>query len=538
VTVKPIRDRLFAILIVCFTFFLFLLLAHPAYNSDDDTYFLYALSGAYGIPPTNLLHYSFSWHPVLSWPILQAFQFNPRLNWYSITLLGLHLFSCIHLVNLLLTQFTRKQSVLVFLVFFLFVEARLLLSLNYSGTSLALCLSGFCSFLVYHKEIKHRAFFKKELLVPVLLVLLGGLMRPHMFALYLLLTLSTGIFLIPRSYYRGLLQSLIFPGLTLLLFVVGQQLFYKQVIRDWKERNDFREAFFSLHNQPMSARFTTDSTTLVKNSFIKYSFIYDSSFISQDDLKDFAKNSSSKRIGLQPDTQNKLYWAFQEMRVYLLLWASILAFFLLAGGRRPVYKWLIQCLPAVFLFCYLYLFLKLTEPVFLALFSAILFAAVFTAKGESLKNKISRRVLFFLLFISSTWMVKRLISMDARNTHRIAQSRAAIRQLNSNNKFLFISTDNYFPLSLSAWDTPSDYPLKNFINKELALTGMHEKVLRRWRISSLASVLPYRSDVLLIGEELPLLPQFYNHEKNWDVFISKQAQWGYLNIYQLRIKND
>ena len=60
--------------------------AFPIYNSGDDVFLLYTLSGGFGQPPTELLHYQYGMHPYLGLLLKNLFIQYPGFNWYSLLL--------------------------------------------------------------------------------------------------------------------------------------------------------------------------------------------------------------------------------------------------------------------------------------------------------------------------------------------------------------------------------------------------------------------------------------------------------------------
>ena len=65
--------------------------AFPIYNSGDDVYLLYTLSGGFGQAPTELLHYHYGMHPYMGWMLKNLFTQYPGFNWYSLLF---YLFQC------------------------------------------------------------------------------------------------------------------------------------------------------------------------------------------------------------------------------------------------------------------------------------------------------------------------------------------------------------------------------------------------------------------------------------------------------------
>lgn len=527
------NSRYFFFIAVCLLFILFLSLFHSSFNSDDDIYFLYTLSGGYGFAPSNLLHYAFSWNPLISWPVKQLFSSFPKVNWYTVYLLAFHLASSIQIARLLELMYSRKTAFFAFVIFFLFIESRLLLSLNYSGTSLVLCISGLSSLIYYHQSEKRKYLLSPQLLLPALLILLGGWMRPHMLALCILVTLSSTIFLLPFSQYKMLFVQLLLAGLIVWASAIGHHYYYSKSITGWQEEENFRQAMFHLYNKPLKPVESRDSSAIIKNSFIQKTFLYDTAFAARQDIEVYTKDAIGKKTTFNSSVRKSLYWMFMELRVYGLLASIMLLGLLFASDSKIARKWLWQCLPPILLFCFLFLFFKITESIFLALFSSMFFSAIFTGKEVTFKSRTKTLLLYILLFFCCAWMLKRLVSMDSRNKQNITRSRSAIQGLAAHKSLIFISSENLFPLNLSIWDTPACYPLENFINKELVLTNSHKRILARHNINSLADALPRRNDIILIGNTLPLLKEYYRTWQGINVEIKQGERLASMNTYQI-----
>ena len=63
-----------ASLFTLFLFMLFLFLVKPIYDTGEDVYILYLLSGGFGNSPTELLHYNHGLHPYLGYLLKTLFD--------------------------------------------------------------------------------------------------------------------------------------------------------------------------------------------------------------------------------------------------------------------------------------------------------------------------------------------------------------------------------------------------------------------------------------------------------------------------------
>lgn len=73
----------------------------PVLNSDDDVFLMYQLSGGFGEPPGNLLHFDHVIHPWLGFLLSRLFVLDPQVNWYSLGIIGHTFYILLNRYNLL-----------------------------------------------------------------------------------------------------------------------------------------------------------------------------------------------------------------------------------------------------------------------------------------------------------------------------------------------------------------------------------------------------------------------------------------------------
>src|SRR6478609_1579100 len=96
-------------------FFTFLFFVKPIYNTEEDVYILYMLSGSFGNPATFLLHYNHGIHPLLGVMIKNLFELTSVVNWYSIILLFFHYLSC----SIIFFQLISKTQKIIFTLLYI-----------------------------------------------------------------------------------------------------------------------------------------------------------------------------------------------------------------------------------------------------------------------------------------------------------------------------------------------------------------------------------------------------------------------------------
>ena len=126
--VKTITHKwITSFLIVFLSFVPVCLFLFPIFNSGDDVFLLYTLAGGYGEAPTNLLHYNHVWHPLLGWVMKSLFESIPFVNWYTVLLMGLQFVSSIIFLFYLFRIFRFGTALILYLIFFYFIELSLFL---------------------------------------------------------------------------------------------------------------------------------------------------------------------------------------------------------------------------------------------------------------------------------------------------------------------------------------------------------------------------------------------------------------------------
>lgn len=493
--------------IVTAIFILFNGIATPLLNSGDDTYMLYTLGGGYGEPPSNQLHYNHVWHPWLGAMVSKLFQLVPGINWYTIILLLFHLAGCSAFLYVLLKKAKPLTAIFFFLLLFVFIEARQLLSLSFTGTAFVLA-TGAMSLLVY--QLQQSLRLGSAVIFALILLLLAGMLRLQIVWLVIALFASVAITVFNR-------QQIIRWGLLVAVLAVSlwglnklHEQYYTRHIDGWKEQEQFRQALFYGYNRQLVNNagngIFTDST---EAQLFFAGFLYDSVRFNTERINKISRGITRNRSFTSKEDLKGLYWFFIELRVYLALFAVL--FFVLFYHRqcRVIQKWLLSFLAFLLIHTYLFIYLKVTLPIHYGLLSFLLIAMVLQFKKEEYffastqKLKIPLFILFLLLF---GWMGKRLMTENEDNKNKYQRFLCATNELNMNPDRLFIATDDAFPLNyFYIWNTPKQYPAANLLYKDRLITHTYLQTLKRFGITNLQEALLNNKNVFLVGTALPAL---------------------------------
>jgi hypothetical protein len=497
-------------LIVLFSFALVCLFLFPIYNSGDDVFFLYTLAGGYGEPPTNLLHYNYGWHPALGWVIKSLFEVSPGINWYTIFLLSIQITGCVILLYILLQRVKLLTALLFYMVFFFFIEIRILLSLNFSSSAWVLATAGFM--LLLEGMRLQRNFFC--IISATVLLILAGMLRLH-------ILIAVGILLIPafllyaaREFRAWATVLALIAGLLFLLNIQHKD-FYKRNIPGWQQQEQYRQLLFKLANQSENKVVLNRAVyadTIVQ-AFYKARFFADTGFMSIAKLKKlevFIKKESKFNSAVFFDG---LYWLFIELRVYLLLLAISL-YFLWQSGTLKLFllRMMLPFFGIVGAYFFLALFYKMTFTLHMGFIIVCWIYSVIALHECSLVFSFSkpRSVYFLLLLLPFVWIGVRIVKTDKENRSKNQKFKCVVKEFEQNADKLFVAMDDLLPVSAySIWDSPSSNRITNLIYKDRLITFSFQPTMERFGIKDIMPAILTNSKVVLVGNELPELRTYF-----------------------------
>ena len=502
---KERKYCLLSLLITSCCFILLNLVFTPLLNSGDDTYMLYTLGGGYGESPSNLLHYNYGWHYWLGIIVSKLFQLAPGINWYTILLLLFHLAGCSAVLYVLLKMMKPQTAIFFFVLLFVFIEARQLLSLSFTGTAFVLAI-GAMILLVYQLQQSMR--LGGTVIFTFGLLLLAGMLRLQIVWLVIALFASVAITVFNR-------QQIIRWGLLVAVLAVSlwglnklHEQYYTRHIDGWKEQEQFRQALFYGYNRQLVNNagngIFTDST---EAQLFFAGFLYDSVRFNTEKINKISRGITRNRSFTSKEDLKGLYWFFIELRVYIALFAVLIFVLMYQRRYRIIQKWLLSFLAFLAIHAYLFIYLKVTLPIHYGLLSFLLIALVLQfKKGEDFfagikKLSIPFVILFALLF---GWMGKRLVTENEDNKNKYQRFLCANNELNMNPDRLFVATDDAFPLNyFYIWNTPKQYPAANLLYKDRLITHTYLQTLKRFGVTNLQEALLNNKNVFLLGTALP-----------------------------------
>ena len=531
--------------IVLLLFIIVNLVFFPLINFGDDAFIMYSLAGGFGDAPTNLLHYDHIWHPVLGWLFASLFRNFPGINWYTLILLLFQCIACATILHVFFRRFSPSRAILFFLALFGIVEIQAILSLNFTFTAWILAASGFLFFLdsitAANPGKKHKIIF------VLLLLLLSGLLR-------LQILVAVSILFIPVFMSeRGVRLRQWLPwvvGILALIFIfnIGQKQYYRTHIPGWGKEEKFRQSLFYAYNRPV--RMQKDWKTIFKDSteraFYWHLFFYDTNFVSQARLNKIGKETTRFRNFTEKDDWQSLYWLFIGWRIYLLLFA--VCFFLLWQRGILVLtlrRWWFPAVVILGFYFYLYIFLKLTEPIHSGTILLLLITLAWTIPGvNSRANELSSnpliRLSLLLLLFPLTWQGLRIWKKDRLNRENHVQFEQMASGLKKHPGKVFVATDDATRLGyFYIWDTPGKNKIDNLIFKDRMLTNTYSGTLQRFGIKQdMMMAIVENPRVYLLGREFPEIVNYYKQRYNLQVLVSPPLPlFDYTEVRKATIAN-
>ena len=459
-------------LVTCFLFLLTTFVFTPLFNSGDDVFLMYTLSGGYGQPPTNLLHYNFGWHHWLGFFLKNLFVKFPSVNWYTLVLLCFHIAGCWSFLYVLLCRLKAGTALFIFIVLFF-----------------------------------------------------AGLLRFHITVLAMIVFLPLFFSSLAK---KNVLRSMALMSGTVILLIFlyyGQRNFYIRNIPGWSQQERYRQALFFASNRPVAKRpVSSPSPDSLQRLGFSYVFFYDSLFLPAAKAEQIGRDTVRRRLMNEKEDWDALFWLFMEGRVYLVLFAVLIFLLWRQAQFFAVKKWVISAFIVLVVLAYIFVFQKITLAVQQGLEMILLMQMALLIKKETdffTQSKFSPLVpaiLFTLLFI---WMGIRISKDEHRNKLNHRRFVCVVRELNQHSDELFVSTDDLLPLPyFYIWDDPKEFPLQNLIYKDMVLNHTYIQTLKRFDISDLISSMYQDKRIYLLGEGYSLMQPYYKIRFAKEVRIS------------------
>ena len=504
---------LLAVIVNVMLFALFYLFATPLLNSGDDAYFMYTLSGGYGEAPTSLLHYDYGWHYWFGSIVKQCFILQPGFNWYSFILNLFHFSGCASILFVLRRRMPLFKALLFFVIFFILIETRMLLSLSYTGAAWVMGVGGALLMIEGFRSSKVQGSKVQWLLGPggflvkgMILIILAGMLRYQMMEMVILLSLPLGYMLLSRKAFFKLAALMLVAVVVVVGLFKIHEAHYRKHITGWDQQEKFRQALFVAYNKSIKPEVqqTVFYDSLERNLF-NAGFLYDSTRFTPERVATITKQITRNRYFDLKEDRIKLYWVLRSFQFYFLLIVMVMALWIWQGHKTSAKRWLYYFLFVLAIYLLLYIFLKITHPVYMGLMMMLWLQLALQSPEDEKMIKYKRLPLIYLpILVVALLGAKTALSENSNNNIRKQYFDCAIENLNRYPDRLYVATDDMFPLGwIGVWDDPKDYPVYNLIYKDRLITHTYLTTLQKFGIRDFKQALLHDKRIYLIGKPIP-----------------------------------
>lgn len=497
---------LFVCLILFSGIFVFLF---PTYHSSDDNILAYQMGGAFGDPPTNLLHYNFTWHPWLGSILAKLFSRFPDINWYSFCLIFFHFISWLLIANTIFKRCSLSFSLLVVISLFVVFEAQFLLRPTYTNTSIVLAIASI-GFIV-DKGLSDDKFRKLNGFIFLVFIGCAALLRLHViipFALLLLVSL-----LLMQRFKMKTVFSLVLAGIFLVLLL---QHFHKEKylkIPGWQDEEEYRQAVLRFDNHFKKP----DTTLMQRDLLLKYQWLdngilIDKQFLDTASIRRVIEYKTGKRKF--SELKDELYWLFQNNRLSIVT-AALFLFFAFVGSVTTVTRKgvLFMLAGAILSACwYLLVYMKLPYylPLSLLYFLSLISIIFYVHHRQPSGKKVVKTLFAIGLAACTAWGVIRLVKVSNENKEGQEEFLQAWEQVNHNRDKLYIAPYYSIPFDdIFIFTSPNRYPLKNVVFKNQLMNDAHRSTYDRFGITS-SKDLFINPNVRFITPRPDLISQYFS----------------------------
>jgi hypothetical protein len=465
-----------AILINLVLFSIIAVAGFPIFNSGDDVYLLYLLSGGFGQPPTELLHYHYGMHPYMGLLLKNLFAGFPGFNFYAGLLYLFHFVAC----TVILTQWLKKNaapiSLAVYLLIFSALEVRFLLQPTFTNTALVTAMSGLL--LLYNGlRIQQK---NSNLLAASCLLFIAALFRLHLLIPAIVLAIPFLAAVTKKQQVKRLFAYAIFLLISITIFSVLQYQYYKQHIPNWQQEEAYRQTVIHHYNIPKKTAEGLPETIQIRADFLDKGILWDKEFLSASEVTATTKAVELSGAWQQADFKERLYWLLIESRLAVLV--MLLIFFWKLPSLTRIEKTVVISSALLLLVMCMVLLLFRKIPGYVIIGGALEWIA-FTALAGSKPNAVQpvRNWLFPIAWIFLlAWSAVRLYKHSSWNRQQHLKFQCAYKHVASSPDKLFIVTDDQFPMDyFHVWDTPHQYPLPNLLYKDHFLNNTYQHAYKR-----------------------------------------------------------
>jgi hypothetical protein len=498
---------------------------HPIYDTNEDVYILYQLSGGFGLPPTELLHYNYGFPPFLGLALKNLFLITDKINWYTVFLFLAHYIACVNITFQIFQKSTRAIAGLVYLTFFIVFESQLLLNINFTNTSLVLGLSGIVLLITYRSGNS-----LLQLTIAGLLILAASCFRIHV--LIPLVGISLPFIISPwhRQRLIPVIYTLVITIGAVLLVNQSHRAYYISHISSWEKEETHRQKIYSFYNNRTLHEPLPDEKWYTEYSLIQNGIPIDTSFLTDQKLTRILIDLKKKRTTDKPAIQSTKNWFLINNRIFF---CTLLILVLLSGLDRKHIS-LLAISSGIMVGELAFLRFNYKMPDYLIISGLYLLGlSVFLSSKKQLSQKYFY-IYASLLIAMILWGTVRIYKNNQRNIREIASFKVACKEITNSPQNLFIIAGDSFPFQkFYVFDLPRQFRLPNFINSEHLMNNIYLPVLSRFGSTDLQSI-PYNKHIFFRGKQLDALENYFKLTSKKNVItVIDSSQSSLEKVYRI-----
>jgi hypothetical protein len=487
-----------AALINLVLFILFFSFFYPIYDSKEDAYAAYLLSGGFGNPPTEFLHYNYGFHPFLNLVVKNLFLLNGNINWYSISLITGHYISATVILSLLIKKNKSLLFLLSWFALFLVFQGFFLIILDFTGTSVILGCTGFLYLLAKSKE---GPLLTRHCLLAGLLLLLASLYRIH--AIIPLAGIALPFFFLVNTAGQKLRIFLTVAAAALCILCCNflQRAYYSTKDPGWPTEETSRQKIFELYNYNSPALYNVKlgQKWYIESQLISRGLLIDNSFLHGqwlDSMYKEVKSSPPAEVHL-PKGWTK--WFFINNRLFFCITLFILAIY--ASTKKIRLALALTLLLIAAGTWYLATNAKLPPYILASALYFVCLATIFHGGVNPLVlyNLWIQLLTIALLLFFCYWGIIRLHKTSQQNRWQNLAFKQAYAELAANKDKLFIVTGNFTIHKFYVFDLPRNYTLDNYADTEHFIINLYKPVFEKFHIYN-NNQIPFLPNVLFWGK--------------------------------------
>lgn len=486
---------------------------NPIYNTNEDVYILYLLSGGFGTPPTELLHYNYEMHPYLNLFIKNLFVLSPDVNWYSVVLLLCHyVASCIILFEII-KRGRNIYAILCYSSLFIIFEAKFLLNTNHTNTAIILTCSAFI--LLFTGNTKTRRGIT-AIVAAIMIVLLASFFRLLVIIPLAGMSLPFLVSKAPGAKLAVLTTTLLTTAILIILFNQLHQSYYRAASPSWQQEENYRQLIYSFYNHHRLNQPTiTDQEWDTEINILTHGSPIDTNFISSYKLVEMRKDLLNKKVYTVNST-NKKNWFWINNRIYFLV---ILLFLLLSLQSKKLF--LVASISFILIVTGLYILsVHAKSPEYLKISTLYLFTLFVLLSLQEVNLVTSFPLIASGMLLLLIVGCIQLYKLNKKNTRGIQQFRLSSSEIINHKGKLFVLTADNFPLqNFYIFDVPRKFQLPNFLGGEHFLQNIYQPAFERFRINAIKE-LPLNQNVLFWGERAPAFENYLRLTTGRGIMVS------------------